>query len=280
MDNLTGQGGLRFSKSAGTETEADRQFKETERAYGGREAYDRAKAAGKTKLNYRQWVQVRTPKFKEWFGDWEALRSQKRLDAMDPIKVRVPNEWRELSHTELRAKMAEALDRMVKQRTEINHPDLGVIRVGRTGANKSVGTARDPAKSLVAADIDALIPSSIYARSEPSRGGDGPDIDGYSTLLARVYVDDVPLIAAFTVRHQSDGRWYYNAVTLHDAQEKAQDSYGRPDQKATGSRFAPITGLDSFIRQPLRRVNPDSVSKVVDPETGEPLVVYHGTVAT
>jgi len=48
-----------------------REFAETERAYGGREAYDRAKADGKTKLGYRQWVQVRTDSFKKWFGDWE-----------------------------------------------------------------------------------------------------------------------------------------------------------------------------------------------------------------
>lgn len=49
----------------------DQQFADTERQYGGRTAYDDAKAAGKTNLNYRQWVQVRTPAFKEWFGDWE-----------------------------------------------------------------------------------------------------------------------------------------------------------------------------------------------------------------
>ena len=47
------------------------QFAETEAAYGGREAYEAAKAEGKTELDYRQWVQVRTPAFKEWFGDWE-----------------------------------------------------------------------------------------------------------------------------------------------------------------------------------------------------------------
>ena len=47
------------------------QFAETEAAYGGREAYDAAKAEGRTVLTYRQWVQVRTPAFKEWFGDWE-----------------------------------------------------------------------------------------------------------------------------------------------------------------------------------------------------------------
>ena|SRR5690554_2426014 len=37
----------------------------------GRTAYDQAKSEGKTKLNYQQWVQVRTPAFKEWFWEWE-----------------------------------------------------------------------------------------------------------------------------------------------------------------------------------------------------------------
>jgi hypothetical protein len=145
---------------------------------------------------------------------------------MEPLKVRVPDAWRGMDHVALRQKMAEELDRMVREKTEIAHPDIGVIRVGRAGAKKSEGSARDPAKSLVAADIEALIPASIYARSDASRGGDGPDIAGYSTLLARVQVDGVDLVASFTVRHQSDGQWYYNAVALHDAKEKAQDSYG------------------------------------------------------
>ena len=48
------------------------QFADTERKIGGRTAYDKAKAAGQTKLGYHQWVQVRTPAFKAWFGDWEA----------------------------------------------------------------------------------------------------------------------------------------------------------------------------------------------------------------
>ena len=47
------------------------QFEETAQKYGGEDAYNQAKADGKTELTYRQWVQVRTPAFKEWFGDWE-----------------------------------------------------------------------------------------------------------------------------------------------------------------------------------------------------------------
>ena len=52
-------------------TEEARQFEETAAQYGGEEAYEQAKADGKTVLTYRQWVQVRTPAFKAWFGDWE-----------------------------------------------------------------------------------------------------------------------------------------------------------------------------------------------------------------
>ena len=53
------------------DTKQQRQFAETAQQYGGEEAYAAAKADGETNLTYRQWVQVRTPAFKEWFGDWE-----------------------------------------------------------------------------------------------------------------------------------------------------------------------------------------------------------------
>jgi hypothetical protein len=46
-------------------------FQDTEKAYGGRKTYEEAKAAGRTKLNYHQWVQVRTPEFKRFFGGGE-----------------------------------------------------------------------------------------------------------------------------------------------------------------------------------------------------------------
>ena len=47
------------------------EFETTAQQYGGEVAYNAAKAAGQTELNYRQWVQVRTPSFKAWFGDWQ-----------------------------------------------------------------------------------------------------------------------------------------------------------------------------------------------------------------
>ncbi len=52
-------------------TDEQKQFDETAQKYGGEAAYEQAKTDGETELTYRQWVQVRTPAFKQWFGDWE-----------------------------------------------------------------------------------------------------------------------------------------------------------------------------------------------------------------
>lgn len=46
-------------------------FEKTSEIYGGKAAYEAAKESGDTELTYHQWVQVRTPEFKKWFGDWE-----------------------------------------------------------------------------------------------------------------------------------------------------------------------------------------------------------------
>ena len=254
--------------------EEQRQFAETERAYGGRETYERTRSAGPTKLNYRQWVQVRTPAFKAWFGDWEALRAQTQLDAMPPVDIRVPDAWRGAPEAEMREKMVAALDDAVSRPTPIIHPLLGEIRVGKKGKDKSKNTSKDPAKMLVVADLANVLPKSIYAKSEaPKENEQG--VDGYGTLLLPVNVDGLSLVARITVRHQPDGHWYYNAVALMDAQEKAQDSYGSPGTLARPLGWTPIAGLDSFVRRPLERVNLASVSKAVDPDTGEPMPIAY-----
>ena len=52
-------------------TDPQQEFEATAQQYGGEAAYEQAKAAGQTELDYHQWVQVRTPSFKAWFGDWQ-----------------------------------------------------------------------------------------------------------------------------------------------------------------------------------------------------------------
>ncbi|MBH9553144.1 ADP-ribosyltransferase-containing protein [Inhella gelatinilytica] len=63
-----GPGGARFSRDSG---ESD-EFNRTAIEAGGESAYALAHKEGRTELTYRQWVQVRTPSFKKWWGyDWE-----------------------------------------------------------------------------------------------------------------------------------------------------------------------------------------------------------------
>lgn len=262
--------------TAGSPSSDDPEFTATARAYGGQKGYAQALASGRTTLDYPQWVQTRTPSFKDWFGDWEALRTEQQLDAMPPVQVRVPEEWRGLDHVALREKMALALNEMISSKEPIKHPEVGGIRVSRVGGRKSESSARDPAKSLIVADLRNVLAQTVVARTTPPETKE-QGVDGYGTLLARVSVDGVPLVASFSIKLQRDGAWYYNAVALQDPaveKEKGRDSYGSPGALERPLGETPIAGLDQFIRRPLRRVNSQSISKAINPETGEPLVLY------
>ena len=62
---------VKFSFAGSDENELLASFRETERVYGGREAWQRARDAGRTELDYEQWITARTSEFRAGFGDWE-----------------------------------------------------------------------------------------------------------------------------------------------------------------------------------------------------------------
>jgi len=51
--------------------EAERQMAEVRKRYEGTDQFLKAPNGKPTNLNERQWLQVRTQNFKDWFGDWE-----------------------------------------------------------------------------------------------------------------------------------------------------------------------------------------------------------------
>ncbi len=62
---------LRLSVES-SEARAAREYAEVEARFKGTDKWMKAPNGVETRLSERQWVQVRTPSFKEWFGDWEA----------------------------------------------------------------------------------------------------------------------------------------------------------------------------------------------------------------
>ncbi|WP_156469198.1 hypothetical protein, partial [Cephaloticoccus primus] len=220
---------------------------------------------------------MRTPEFKEWFGDWESLRAQKRLDEMEPVVVPIPDEWRGLSLEQWRSKMVDSLgslmadERKGRLATAIVHPELGEIFVNRDGINKTKSASADPAKILVAANLKDVLPQAVYAHSRPlNKPKRDILIEGYATLYAKVEVGGVPLIAVFTVERKTDGKWYYNTVMRLASENEKTRKFQIGGLTGGPVQGAPLAGLAEGKRDVLHRVNPESVSKTVDPDTGEP----------
>lgn len=246
-----------------------REFADTERVYGGMPAYERAKAAGRTELSYDDWIRVRTPSFIEANGDWLALRAQTRLDEKPAVKLTTPPAWAGHSGKKVVSDVMDALKQMVRQDEVLRHDELGEIRVGSAGVKKATSNSADPAKRVVLNQLREAFEHSIYASSSRDVKGEGQM--AYHKLLAPIEVDGVPLVAVFTVREDSNGAFFYNAVTL-DRNEKAPAA-SPADMSKTAQRSSPAnTGAASFVRQALERVNPASVTVPINPTTGEPLV--------
>jgi hypothetical protein len=228
----------------------------------------------------RRDAQTETPEFKRWFGDWEALRAQQRIDAMQPVPIVIPDAWRSLNTRELRERVEAQLDAMVRSKTIIEHPEVGAVRVERAGQKKTISEGRDPAKLLVAADMANVLPQAVVAGREVVTGQ--RNLRAFVKLVVPVDIGGNRMAAIFTLTERADGTAYYNTVALADEKQEAPAGAGASTSgpvrgstaQAEGNPL--LTEVAGFSRRPLRRVNPDDVSKVVD-QDGRPLVVYHGT---
>ncbi len=77
----------RMAKDFGiTAAEAKKQYDDVVTKFKGTDGWMKAPNGEPTKLNERQWVQVRTPAFKEWFGDWE-VNEVLEDENMEPMVV-------------------------------------------------------------------------------------------------------------------------------------------------------------------------------------------------
>lgn len=61
------------------------EYAEVEAKYKGTDQWLKAPNGNKTKLTERQWVHVRTPAFKAWFGDWESAAANGGVWADDNV---------------------------------------------------------------------------------------------------------------------------------------------------------------------------------------------------
>lgn len=270
---------LRFSRNRlqpdNAETKSARQYRETERVYGGRAAYDKAKADGRTKLTYGQWVQVRTPNFKKWFGDWEAVATAKSIRDLAPVDATNAKEVVTKKDIENYFRNNGAATNALNGVTA----SFPVATAGKLYHHKGfpVGRIVGRLKEIFEQSVPFLSEKEVLKEGHKAH----PNIDSFDHYVGKVSLgsgaESGEYYVRFTVRKEVAGkkgnipRQETHNVAVSDVQiyEKPATTNLSGNTPEEGSHPAFV---DSKLRDFFAKVNPSSVSKVVDPETGEPLV--------
>ena len=238
-----------------------------------------------TRLNERQWLQVRTDGFKRWFGDW-LLKHQsvnKILTELSPFKNN-----------------AEAINWAVENIVGThNNKEIGEYEITKTALGKYIdrsavnkSTSRDVHYSVLRVLPD-VINNSIVGETHPDyiKGADG---------VRRIengqnqYVTIHRLFGAVTI----DGKDYRVKTTLREYKDKNRISkpysYQVTEIELLAGNLANTENIDPGTNNSISAANLlnkveksyekgkyilDDHSKVVD-ENGEPMAVAHGTNAT
>ena len=268
LSNEAGNGNLRW-RDAGEPTaeeisEAQKQYEEVKSKYMGTPLWMKAPNGKPTNLTEEQWVRVRTPNFKKWFGDWEKEAWAKA--AMDFLEKTAP--VANLTGQEFQKDGVRLTDKVSAYFNSIgnvaHNEELGDIVLDKdtVKASMSHGIGRLKASAFMAVK-DVIEKGFIFNRETNWKGR------GYDTavIVSPIKIGGEDYICEVVVK-KNDKR---NSFYLHEVEIKKtlEDMFKTTTEGAISQASKLILGKH------LAEVK-GNVSKVVD-ENGEPLVVYHGT---
>lgn len=152
-------------------------------------------------------------------------------------------------------------------------------------SSKAVGKSETPSiHSAAVANLDALFERAILGWSKPDSEGD-VNIKAIHRFFAPVLIDGRAFLAKMTVKEtaqesKNNPLYTVEAVSFEATENPAAQWVGEiASADGADPRTIRSAGLIESMAQRVQNFNPSNVSKVTDPETGEPMVVYHGTVA-
>ncbi len=223
-----------------------------------------------SKLNRRQWVEVRTENFKRWFGDWEIAATQDWLDKGDPVAVMEGNEVPKLAKlTDLAIWVAQNWQSRLGANA-VTHPQLGAVTLDRKAVGTSLAHGFGPEKMQALYLVPQALAAGRVLGSLPREQNKPEAI----MVAAPVEIGGRLYRMLMEVRRDANmQRLYVHEVILREAPSAAAfiSSAGPQGLKPQGAGRGAIW---KFM-QGLRDVQAAS-SKVVD-ANGEPLLIYHGT---
>ena len=221
-----------------------------------------------SRLTEDQWLQVRTPNFKKWFGDWE--KSAYANAAMDFLENTAP--VKELSGQEFQkdgVKLTEKVPAFFKSINNVAHnEELGDVVLDLKGVEDSVAHGVGRLKAAAFMAVPEVIEKGFVFNREHNwkeRGWDTAVIIAPVKIGAEYYACEVVVKKA-----RGQQKFYLHEVEIKKTLDDVFKSVANNGNASQVSRL--------ILGKHLAEVK-GKVSQVVD-ENGEPLVVYHGSGST
>lgn len=222
-----------------------------------------------SKLTEEQWLQVRTPNFKKWFGDWETLAIINEVENMPARAIKLHESLDKAGIKEAFKSFGEVENR--RDGRVVVFPSASAGKIRRHKGFDS-GTVIKNFKTLFETAIPAISEEEVLKDGHKAHG----NIDAVEHYVNKFSVNGIEYFIRFTVpviRNNKGAGNVHSSAISEVSIYKNGDSTLYPLNTAGSSSPSFVDGkLADF----LNAVNKKDVSKVVD-ENGEPLVVYHGT---
>ncbi|MDD5784534.1 MAG: hypothetical protein PUD52_06290, partial [Prevotella sp.] len=232
--------------------------------------YMKAPNGQPSKLTPRQWVQVRTKAFKEWFGDWEKAARVEMIQGLSAIGINPHS----LSKDELHD-LYRTFKPVQKDGHSIAFYNGAFKKIYKEGGlfAKIVPQLRDVfEQSLFAYDEADSLGGTV--RKDGTVHKEHKNIVHYQNYVGKVDILGNTYYVRFTVQEEQSG-----LMGTHSFFVSNVDVYDNP----TENRTIPITSrgttdFDGIADAKLKKFFEEAKnsSRVVD-ENGEPRVVYHGS---
>ena len=241
--------------------------------------YMKAPNGEPSELSPRQWAQVRTKAFKEWFGDWEKAARIGKLRRSEPVEIT----GNEIAPSEdLKEYKKNALEYGKSLRGAYTNEDTGEV-IDLTGGNKRGGIReimqhdykdREHLQSIAA--IPQIIEKSVFVDELPNEDKQHyPDVKSFRYYVCGLKIGGTDYTVKAVVAEQNNGNRYYDH-RLTDIEKGKLLSIVPTIQKAGIDGSLPNS---AYKDKRLFSILQTNSSKVVD-ENGEPRVVYHQTNST
>ena len=245
----------------------------------GKDGHPLAPNGERSKLTEDQWAAVRTKAFKRWFGDWiEALKAAVLRGKpvatvrMGAIQAR-PGE-----------RASDAAYRWLEEnpQTDIERKGLGSVVFDKKSIEDTLGHGFSGPKLNALTAVRSVIESG--AELDASMSFDGKPLMNW-VVAAPVEMDGNRHLMFVRIRKDmaeptSLHRFYVHEIVLQEWVENEETSPFKTgsDPEVFRGKKSGGTGFYLSLARRALAVNPETVSKIVDPN-GEPRVVFHGTAS-